>query len=148
MQEAICKTLKTKDARNADVTACGKPTGFCCQLGRGRFVAVLFSRLCKSILRVFVFRLLPRRDFELKTIKTGAFFTELVGGWGRKGKGGGEPEHRRFIRASWINSFYFINYYYIAGLHCTRIFNFTFHASTIVFQTPISSPFIAITLIS
>ena len=33
-------------------------------------------------------------------IKTGVLCTELVGGWGRKGKGGGEPEHRRFIRAS------------------------------------------------
>jgi len=47
-----------------------------------------------------VFRLLPRRELELKSIKTGVLCTELVGGWGRKGEGGEEPEHRRFGRAT------------------------------------------------
>ena len=39
-----------------------------------------------------VIRLLPRRELELKLIETGVLCTELVGGWRRKEKGGGEPE--------------------------------------------------------
>jgi len=31
-----------------------------------------------------IFRLPPRRELELKMIKTGVLCTELVGGWGRK----------------------------------------------------------------
>ena len=46
-----------------------------------------------------VFRLLPRRELELKMIKTGVLCTELVGGWSRKGNGGGGAEHRRSKRA-------------------------------------------------
>jgi len=45
------------------------------------------------------FCLPSRRELELKSIKTGVLCTELVGGWGKKEKGGGEPEHRRFGRA-------------------------------------------------
>ena len=44
--------------------------------------------------------MLPRRELELKLIKTGMLCTELLGGWWRKGKGGREPEYRRFRRAS------------------------------------------------
>ena len=44
--------------------------------------------------------MLPRRELELKSIKTEALCTELVGGWVSKGKGGGEPEHRRNKRAT------------------------------------------------
>ena len=39
------------------------------------------------------FRLPPRRELELKLIKTGVLCTELVGSWGRNGSGGGEPVH-------------------------------------------------------
>ena len=53
-----------------------------------------FKSICK-----YIFRLLPRRELELKMIKTGVLCTELVGGWGRKGNGSGEPEHRRNKRA-------------------------------------------------
>ena len=50
----------------------------------------------RSLATSALIRLLPRRELELKLIKADVLYAELVGGWG----GGGEPERRRFIRAS------------------------------------------------
>jgi len=50
------KALRTKGACNADMTAFRKSTGCCYQLGRRRFIAVVFSQLCESIFTRLCFR--------------------------------------------------------------------------------------------
>ena len=72
--------------------------------------------LCVPVTPSRVFRLLPRRELELKSIKTGVLYTELVGGWGGKGKEGGlEPfmvplssELRFRTIAFWVNQRFFL----------------------------------------
>ena len=80
--------------------------------------------LCLS----FPFRLLPRRELELKLNKTEVLCTELVGGWGRKGNGSGElkgvirGQFKGFVLKDGpgeINCFHVISFSEIALLVCS-----------------------------
>ena len=64
--------------------------------------------------------MISRRKIEIKLVETGVLCIELVGGWGRKAKGSGEPELRhnkmatqggRFKRRARISEFFLWSFF-------------------------------------